>query len=351
MHLKIKSTCLKIYIDTFNRISKKKELFIFFILAFCVVGIALCQKMNINAHDPVMIKTGDSYYVFCTGQGISVYSSNDMINWTIEEPIFDQPPEWTAKIVTDFSGHIWAPDIHYYNGQYYLYYSISSFGKNTSAIGVAVNSTLDKSSPDYKWQDKGKVVQSIPGRDLWNAIDPNIAVDDQGNPWMTFGSFWSGMKLVKLIPNRIALAEPQEWYTIARRMRESFTEDRSAGKAAIEAPFIFKKDTSYFLFVSWDYCCRGAESTYKVVVGRSDNIKGPYIDKEGKPMTEGGGSLVIEGDENYAGVGHNSAYTFDGKDYLVFHAYDLRNEGKSKLRILEMNWDNYGWPVVNLNDK
>lgn len=303
------------------------------------------QVSDIRVHDPVMIKQGDTYYLFCTGWGISVFSSKDMKNWKEEKAVFEQPPAWTQEIVPGFRGHIWAPDIHLYDGKYYLYYSISAFAKNTSAIGVVTNVTLDPTDSNYKWEDQGMVVQSVPNRDLWNAIDPNVIVDKDGYPWMSFGSFWEGLKMVKLIPNRTALSQPEEWYTIAKRKRTQFTDDKDPGDAALEAPFIFKKDTMYYLFVSWDYCCRGENSTYKVVVGRSDKVTGPYLDMEGKSMAEGGGSLVIEGDKDWAGVGHNSAYTFDGKDYLVFHGYDNTAQGAPKLIIKEMNWQD-GWPIV-----
>ncbi len=304
---------------------------------------------DIRVHDPVLIKQDDTYYLFCTGRGISVFSSKDMKTWKQENPVFEQAPEWTFKTVNGFKGHIWAPDISYANGQYYIYYSVSAFGKNTSAIGLATNKTLHPDDPEFKWVDQGMIVQSVPGRDLWNAIDPNVIADDNGSPWMVFGSFWEGMKLVKLTPNRTAIATPEEWYTVAKRKRSHFLPDSVAGDAPIEAPFIFRKNGYYYLFVSWDYCCRGKESTYKVVVGRSENVTGPYLDKEGKPMIEGGGSLVIEGNDNYAGVGHNSTYTFDGKDYLIFHAYDVKDEGHSKLKIREIKWEN-NWPVVTPMD-
>ena len=304
------------------------------------------HKSKLRVHDPVMIQEGDKYYLFCTGWGISMYSSDDMEQWKDEGRVFQSPPEWTNEVVPGFRGHMWAPDITYHDGLFYLYYSVSAFAKNTSAIGVATSPTLNTSDSLYKWTDHGIVVQSVPNRDLWNAIDPNIIVDKEGYPWMSFGSFWEGLKMVKLIPNRTAIAQPETWITIAKRARTDFLDDKEPGDAALEAPFIFKKDSLYYLFVSWDYCCRGKESTYKIVVGRSDNVKGPYFDKDGKSMNEGGGSLVLEGNERWAGVGHNSAYTFDDKDYLIFHGYDLNEDGQPKLIITEMNWDNEGWPVI-----
>jgi arabinan endo-1,5-alpha-L-arabinosidase len=298
-------------------------------------------------HDPVLIKEKDTYYLFCTGMGISVWSSKDLKNWRKEAPVFSKAPEWAVQAVPGFRGHIWAPDISFHNGRYYLYYAVSAFGKNTSCIGVTVNKTLDPTSPDYKWEDRGKVVQSVPGRDLWNAIDPALILDENKTPWLTFGSFWEGMKLVKLAPDLTSVAEPQEWYTVARRPRDFGTPDTSAGNAAIEAPFIFRKGNFYYLFVSWDYCCRAEKSDYKVVVGRSEKVTGPYTDKAGVRMDKNGGTLVAEGDSReWFGAGHNSAYTFDGKDYLIYHGYDAKDKGRSKLIIKELQWRTDGWPAV-----
>lgn len=299
------------------------------------------------AHDPVMIKQNNTWYLFCTGMGISVWSSKDMKNWKREAPVFSEAPKWAVQAIPHFKGHIWAPDIRFFNGSYYLYYAVSAFGKNTSCIGVAVNKTLDPTSPDFKWNDEGKVIQSVPGRDLWNAIDPALIVDETATPWLAFGSFWEGLKLVKLNPDLTSVAEPQEWYTIARRPRDFKTPDSAAGNAAIEAPFLFKKGTYYYLFVSWDYCCRAEKSTYKVVVGRSKTVSGPYIDSAGVRMDQDGGTLVVEGDgKEWFGAGHNAVYTFDRNDYIIYHGYDAHDKGRSKLIIKELKWNAAGWPVV-----
>jgi arabinan endo-1,5-alpha-L-arabinosidase len=142
------------------------------------------------------------------------------------------------------------------------------------------------------------------------------------------------------------VAEPQEWYTVSKRARDFKTQDNDPGEGSVEAPFIFKKNGYYYLFVSFDFCCRGVESTYKIMVGRSDKIQGPYVDKSGARMDEGGGTLVLAGDPSWHGVGHNSCYTFDGTDYLVFHGYDAADGGKPKLRIKKLEWSADGWPVV-----
>lgn len=325
------------------------------IFVFFILSISQAQdseyRTDIPVHDPVVIKQGDTFYLFCTGFGVAVWSSPDLKQWKREAPVFAEAPTWANDINPEFKNHIWAPDITFHNGQYYLYYSVSAFAKNTSAIGLAVNKTLDPSSPDFKWEDKGIVIQSVPGRDLWNAIDPNLVFDEAGTPWLNYGSFWNGMKLVKLADDLKTVQNgPEDWYTISRRERSFELDDRNPGDGAVEAPFIFKKDDWYYLFVSFDYCCRGVNSTYKMVVGRSKDVKGPYLDRSGKSMFEGGGTLVLEGNADWHGVGHNSAYTFDNKDYLIFHGYDAHDNGRSKLLIREMKWDSEGWPLVKLEE-
>lgn len=301
----------------------------------------------ISAHDPVMVRQDGTYYMFCTGPGIAVWSSKDRQNWTREQPVFASAPAWATQAVPGFrNNHIWAPDVSFHDGRYYLFYSVSAFGKNTSCIGLAVNKTLNPKSADYKWVDQGRVIQSVPGRDMWNAIDPNLIRDEAGRPWLTFGSFWDGIKLVQLRPDLTAPAQPEQWRTLAHRPRDPRLNDSLPGDGAIEAPFLFKKGTYYYLFTSFDYCCRGPQSTYKMMVGRSKAVTGPYLDRAGTPLEQGGGTVVLAGNSQWFGVGHNSVYTFDGQDYLVFHGYDAADKGRSKLRIEPLSWDAEGWPSV-----
>jgi len=305
------------------------------------------RSTQVSIHDPAMAREGDTYYLFSSGPGITFYGSKDMKSWELRGRVFPGDPVWARSVASRFDGHVWAPDIIRHNGKYYLYYAVSSPAQNSSAIGVAINKTLNPDSPDYKWDDHGIVLQSVPGRDLWNAIDPNIVVEENGTPWMDFGSFWSGIKLVKLDSSWTALAEPQEWYSLARRERSIFVDDRTPGPAQIEGPFVFKKGDYYYLFVSWGLCCRGNDSTYKIMVGRSKHLKGPYLDKEGKNLAYGAGSLLLAGDPAWPGRGGNSVYTFDGKDYIVFHAYEAADNGLQKLMIAELKWDATQWPRVD----
>lgn len=314
------------------------------ILLFLIVFESNAQ--TISVHDPVVIKEKDTYYLFCTGKGISVFSSKDLKNWNKEPAVFKEKPVWADSVAADFKNHIWAPDISFHNNTYYLYYSVSAFAKNTSAIGVTTNTTLDSKDPAYKWVDHGIVIQSVPNRDMWNAIDPNLTFDENNTPWLAFGSFWEGLKMVKLNPDLKSVAQPQEWYSISKRERGTGFEDTHPGNAALEAPFIFKKNGYYYQFLSWDFCCQGEKSTYKVVVGRSNKATGPYLDKDGKSLNEGGGTILLLPNENWYGAGHNSAYTFDGKDYIIFHAYEKKNNGKPKLEIKELKWDADFWPSL-----
>ena len=325
------------------------------LLLLFTINLFAQQKLNINdslipVHDPVIIRQDSTYYIFCTGQGITSFSSPDMIHWKQLQPVFNKAPKWAVDAIPSFKGHIWAPDISFHNGQYYLYYAVSAFGKNTSCIGLVTNKTLNPASGNFKWIDHGKLIQSVPGRDMWNAIDPNLVMDEKKIPWLSFGSFWNGMKLVKLDSSLTAIAQPEEWYTIAARKRDFILPDSVAGDAAVEAPFIYRHRKYYYLFVSFDYCCRGEKSTYKMMVGRSENVMGPYADRDGVPMNLGGGSTVLEGDKFWHGVGHNAVAGFDGTDYLVFHAYDAADSGKSKLRIEKITWLNE-WPVVGWKGK
>lgn len=320
------------------------------IILLCFFGItglyAQVPQKGISVHDPVIAKQDSIYYIFCTGRGINCWSSTDMLDWKKEKAVFSVAPQWTDSIVPGFKNHIWAPDIFYYNNRYYLFYSVSAFGKNTSAIGVAVNKTLHPFAADYRWEDKGIVIRSIPGKTNFNAIDPNIIVVN-AQPHLSFGSFWKGIMLVKLSDDLLRVADGEEIMNIASR--KTFSKDTLLMKGsgnAIEAPYIFRKGKYYYLFASIDFCCKGKESTYKVIVGRSESIEGSYKDQDGKLLLQGGGTIVIKGNDEWYAAGHNVVATFEGQDYIVFHGYDAADNGKPKLQIKKLSWDKKGWPSI-----
>ncbi len=302
------------------------------------VSQAQAQTIGVaRVHDPCLIKRGETYYVFSTGRGIPVKSSRDLIRWDDAGRVFpDALPEWTRTAVPGVRT-LWAPDISFFAGEYHLYYSVSTFGSQRSCIGLATNRTLDPASPDFRWVDRGKVVESRPTRDDYNAIDPNVVLDDSGTPWLSFGSFWGGIRLVKLDPRTgLPSADAGKVRAIARRPPPD----------AIEAPFLVRKGEFFYLFVSFDYCCKGEKSDYYVVVGRSRDVTGPYADRDGVPMLEGGGTVVIEGRGSLRGPGHNAVVLGPEGDLFVHHFYDADAKGLVKMQIRSLTWDADGWPTV-----
>ena len=298
-------------------------------------------------HDPVIAREGDTYYVFGTGHGqrlVETRSSKDLVHWTAGAPLFTTIPEW-AQTAVPGTGGMWAPDISFVNGRWRLYYSVSTFGSNRSAIGLFTNATLDPKAPNYAWRDEGLVVQSLPSDDF-NAIDPNFVIDAEGKHWLSLGSFWSGIKLFALDPKTGKQLRPGEKpFSIARR-------PAPVGAAApVEAPFIVPHGGYYYLLVSYDYCCKGANSTYYTAIGRSKAIIGPYLGKDGSAMMEGKGTIFLRADlqeqQRFRGPGHAGwLHDKDGKDYVVYHAYDKENRGAPTLRIAPITWGADGWPVA-----
>ena len=304
---------------------------------------------DLGVHDPCIIKEKNTYYIFCTGGGrrggiIPIRCSTNMLDWTRCGSVFQRLPEWAATEVPRARG-AWAPDISFYNGKYHLYYSLSSFGVNKSAIGLAVNETLDQNDPRYKWVDQGMVVRSEPGVDDFNAIDPQLVIKNKHSIWLCWGSFWGGIKMRRIDPTTGKLStQDTTLYSLASRPHFKPPQTPPV-EGAIEAPFIFRHDGYWYLFASYDFCCRGTNSNYKVKVGRSRKVTGPYVDRTGQRLTEDGGTLVVEAaTEHWRGAGHEAVYHDATGDYLVFHAYDGQT-GRSQLQISTMVWED-GWPRV-----
>lgn len=289
-------------------------------------------------HDPVIIRGEDAYYLFYTGNNLPYRKSYDLVDWERPFPqsVFIRLPEWARQAIPNQQA-AWAPDISYFNGKYHLYYSVSTFGSNRSVIGLTTNVTLNNARDDYEWVDEGLVIETHPGDD-YNAIDPNLFIDEDGVPWLAFGSFWSGIKLRRVDYETGKLsAEDDTLYPLAQRFDEN---------GAVEAPFIIRRGDYYYLFVSFDSCCQGLQSTYRVMVGRAEQVTGPYVDRDGVPMLEGGGTQVTFPTAEFRGPGHCSILHENGIDYIVYHVYAVARTGQSILRIDPLRWDEDGWPSI-----
>jgi len=311
-------------------------------------------------HDPVMAYENGTYYIFATGMGIQQMTSTDRKNWTVHsEPVMSVIPKWTHDSVPGFAHHVWAPDVIQWHGRWWLAYSCSTFGRNGSAIGLL--STRSLAMPI--WNDEGCIVTSREKRDNWNAIDPNFIIDDQDKPWLVWGSFWDGIQIARL-DTTMHIAKGEKPRTVARRYNLNSKDAKAAlpinpnppknptsdfaGPNAIEAPFIFKHDGWYYLFVSWDYCCQGSKSNYRVAVGRSRSVEGPYLDSKGIDMRYGGGNLFLEGDKKeYEAAGHCAVYHIDGEDLFICHGYSITQNGTSVLIQRLIRWTPDGWPLIH----
>jgi arabinan endo-1,5-alpha-L-arabinosidase len=289
--------------------------------------------------DPTAIVADGRAYLFATGRGVRVWRSADLHEWEGLGRVFDRAvPAWAAEAVPGAKA-VWAPDISRHNGQYFLYYSVSTLGSQRSAIGLAVNRALDPGAPGFGWEDRGLVIDSGRGRTDFNAIDPALLVDAEGAWWLFFGSWWTGIKAVRIDPRTgKRLAGSAEIVPIARR--------GEGEEPSIEAPYVVHRNGWYWLFVSWGTILPPRTCTYRVMVGRARTATGPYRDFSGRRLLDGGGTLVLASHEQWRGPGHNGVVRFRGRDWMVHHTYDLRRISAGRIgQVRPMYWV-AGWPVV-----
>ena len=297
------------------------------------ISSAITNQRSAAVHDPsTIVKSGKEYWLFATGNGIISRRSSNLVQWTQGPRVFSNAPAWTTNAVPGFRGHLWAPDLIQISNQFLLYYSVSRWGVNTSAIGLATSPTLDPADPKYEWKDQGIVIQSGHG-DRFNAIDPALMHDSDGKLWMSFGSFWSGIKMIELNP------------ATGKRPATNSPIYALASQRAIEAPFITRQGAHYYLFVNWGQCCRGTNSTYHIRVGRSEKITGPYLDQEGRGLAQEGGTMFLETSGSEIGPGHAGIYSENGTNYFSYHFYDGENRGVATLGLRRLVWES-GWPKL-----
>lgn len=301
---------------------------------------------DIRTHDPALVVGDDErdWMVFSTGDhrvdggAIQVRTSPDGQEWTHVGQAWgpSDEPTWAVEKITGVE-NFWAPELFEHDGTWYLYYAASTFGSNYSAIGLRTNEALDPENPAQGWVDRGEVWSSD-ATTYYNAIDPAIIIDEDGQAWMAFGSFWGGIQLIELeFPSGKppAGAEP---VTIAAR---------GDVLNAIEAPALLHRDGWYYLFVSFDSCCRGTDSTYNINVGRAEQVEGPYLDANGEPLLDGGGTRLLESDGERIGPGGQSV----SGNHLAYHYYDASLGGEFQLAIRELGWTEEGWPVLTTSEE
>ncbi|WP_343216574.1 arabinan endo-1,5-alpha-L-arabinosidase [Deinococcus aestuarii] len=299
-------------------------------------------KGDLQIHDPTLLKVGTTYVALGTGYEnvgggtLRIKTSPDGVTWTDAGTLGETQPAWVEGQLGTAPPNLWAPHLFTRNGTIYLYYAASFFGKNTSAIGLMTNRTLDPRNPGRGWENQGIVVTSEEG-DNFNAIDAARIDTPDGRAWLAFGSFWDGIKMRELDPTsgKLKTDNPQ-LYSLASR-----------GGGAIEAPSILRRDGYYYLFVSFDRCCAGLESTYRIMVGRSKNVTGPYVDEEGVPMLQGGGSQLQATSGRFIGPGGQEVVHDGTRDLLVYHYYDGDLGGTPQLQTALPRWGADGWPTLD----
>lgn len=279
------------------------------------------------------------YWVFSTGAGVRSWHSRDRVVWQRGPDVFASAPAWHAVLVPENKGDLWAPDVVQVGDRHLLYYSVSVFGRNTSAIGLAVTRSLEPAGPSCRWTDAGVVVRSSRG-DSFNAIDPSVLLDAEGRLWMAFGSFWKGIMLVQLDPATGLRLDPEE-------------PPRALAYAPeIEAPTLHRRGGYYYLFVNHGLCCRGADSTYRILVGRSEAVAGPYRDRAGRDLLAGGGTPVLATEGSFIGPGHAGILSEGDRQWFSCHYYDGSHpRAPGTLDIRPLAWDDAGWPRVGPRDE
>ncbi|MBW3069975.1 arabinan endo-1,5-alpha-L-arabinosidase [Actinomyces sp. 594] len=296
---------------------------------------------DLVAHDPALLLDEDGHplAVFSTGDAsiaggaILVRISEDGgTTWgkrTGAWRLADEPA-WTHETVPGLTNY-WAPDVVRVGEEIRLYYAVSTFGSSRSAIGLMVNSVFEPADPQTGWEDRGVVITSGDG-EPYNAIDPSVLTDADGRTWMAFGSFWGGIFAVEL--GRDGLRADPAAAPIPLAHRGTALND-------VEGAALARHHGWYYLFVSFGSCCRGTDSTYETAVGRSEAVTGPYLDRAGVSLLDGGGTVLLSSRGSMIGPGGGAV----AGDWLVHHYYDADNGGTATLALRRLAWDD-DWPVL-----
>lgn len=280
--------------------------------------------------DPTVIRAGDYFYLYGTGHITTVYKSKNLIDWEYVGNAFN--PEDRPDF--EPNAGMWAPDINYINGKYVLYFAMSVWGgQQTCGIGVAISD--HPQGPFKTVSDGGKMFRSNE-IGVQNSIDACI-IEDGGQKYMFWGSF-NGIYATELTNDGL-------------QVKDLSNKTRIAGNY-FEAAYVHKRGNYFYLFASIGSCCDGDNSTYTTVVGRSDKLLGPYVNKSGKEMMYDNYEVLIKGDDRFVGPGHNSRIIQDdaGTDWMLYHTYIKGETSKGRvLAIDHVEWSEDGWPSVSNN--
>ena len=302
----------------------------------------------VPVHDPTLIRQGATWYYITgdvgflpPGQYLPISCSPDQISWKPCGHIFDTLPGWIHSAVPR-AKDLWAPDISYFSGAYHVYYAASRLGSQHSAIGLVTNTTLDPSDPAYRWVDQGIVLSSQRGDDF-NAIDPGIFINGDGRVWLTYGSYWSGIKQREIDPaSGKLLASNRTIYALASRL--------NVPEHSLEGASMLRHNGFYYLFASIGLCCEAhiERDTYQQVVGRARSPHGPFVAQAGVSMRRGGGNILLETTGDWLAPGGGSVYLDkqSGNAFLSFHALKRSENGTLYLWIKKIDWLN-DWPVLH----
>jgi len=297
-----------------------------------------------HVHDPTIVSVAGQWFCFSTsGSGFGVVrSSSDLKRWKNWGAILPSPPEWIAARYRHRS--VWAPDVVVLGKTLRCYYSVSNWGTNQSVIGLAECRDFDPARPTEGWKDLGLVIESAPGKTPFNAIDAEVLVARDGRHWMFFGSYFGGIYVVEVDAATGKLKSGAgEPVLVARNTGESGN--------PLEGAAVSYRDGHYYLFVSYGLAAQGVRSTYRIMVGRSKSPTGPFVDRAGKPMTDGGHVNVLKSSAPMFAPGHCDVLTApDGRWLMPYHFYDGRRAWGDKwglptlqVRVLLMSHD--GWPL------
>ena len=349
----------------FDQLKSMDRAIAFLLFGVCVgLGVACADEtleceineniVNLNSgsspiHDPAIIKADGSYYVYSSSDLGSFYTSSDLREWTLAGQVFDEIPRWLRHEIPG-ADHIGSPDISYYRGRYLLFYQSHKSDTCDAATGLATNATLDPTRSEYEWVDHGQVLRSKPyfssievicgdEQSIFNAIDPHFFEDADGTPWLAIGSTIGGIQLIELDPKTLRPLPGRDYFPLAQRFL--LLDD-----PVIEGAYIVFRNGYYYLFMSFNHCCKGDKTRYQVRVGRAKELTGPYLDKEGWPLKWGGGTLVIDGDAPLIGTGHNDVFSENGVDWLVHHAKHPEESFRAFLNIRKIEWGGDLWPSV-----